>query len=133
MEDPFKGIVHPTMIPQFTGTHPQALVVYDFISFPGEPVKIELIQLIPPGTPAIISQILLHESFCRLLTTVKSLFAFYCSFTAGEILASFEEDARSFLFPEPKLVPSFSGVEREVLMTRHPNFPVSAYLFTILI
>ncbi|XP_077057979.1 spermatogenesis associated 6-like protein [Siphateles boraxobius] len=55
-----------------------------------EPVKIELIQLIPP---------------------------------AGEILASFEEDARSFLFPEPKLVPSFSGVEREVLMTRHPKFP----------
>ncbi|XP_048042010.1 spermatogenesis associated 6-like protein isoform X2 [Megalobrama amblycephala] len=43
---------------------------------------------------------------------------------AGEILASFEEDARSFLFPEPKLVPSFSGVEREVLMTRHPTFPV---------
>lgn len=42
---------------------------------------------------------------------------------AGEILASFEEDARSFLFPEPKLVPSFSGVEREVLMTRHPTFP----------
>ncbi|RXN31838.1 CTD nuclear envelope phosphatase 1 [Labeo rohita] len=42
---------------------------------------------------------------------------------AGEILASFEEDARCFLFPEPKLVPSFSGVEREVLMTRHPTFP----------
>ncbi|KAF4110572.1 spermatogenesis associated 6-like protein isoform X2 [Onychostoma macrolepis] len=42
---------------------------------------------------------------------------------AGEILGSFEEDARSFLFPEPKLVPSFSGVEREVLMTRHPTFP----------
>lgn len=42
---------------------------------------------------------------------------------AGEILASFEEDARSFLFPEPKLVPSFSGVGREVLMTRHPTFP----------
>ncbi|KAL1270582.1 hypothetical protein QQF64_029598 [Cirrhinus molitorella] len=42
---------------------------------------------------------------------------------AGEILASFEEDARSFLFPEPKLVPSFSGVGREVLMTRHSTFP----------
>uniref|UniRef100_A0A672NBQ1 Spermatogenesis-associated protein 6-like n=1 Tax=Sinocyclocheilus grahami TaxID=75366 RepID=A0A672NBQ1_SINGR len=42
---------------------------------------------------------------------------------AGEILASFEEDARSFLFPEPKLAPSFSGVERAVLMTRHPTFP----------
>ncbi|XP_065144934.1 spermatogenesis associated 6-like protein [Paramisgurnus dabryanus] len=42
---------------------------------------------------------------------------------SGRILASFEEDARSFLFPEPKLVPSFSGVERELLMTRDPAFP----------
>ncbi|XP_057197888.1 spermatogenesis associated 6-like protein isoform X2 [Triplophysa rosa] len=42
---------------------------------------------------------------------------------SGRILASFEEDARSFLFPEPKLVPSFSGVQREVLMTRDPTFP----------
>ncbi|XP_028254130.1 spermatogenesis associated 6-like protein, partial [Parambassis ranga] len=41
----------------------------------------------------------------------------------GDTLAFFEEDARSFLFPEPKLVPSFSGVEREVLMTRAPHFP----------
>ncbi|XP_056606706.1 spermatogenesis associated 6-like protein [Triplophysa dalaica] len=41
----------------------------------------------------------------------------------GRKLASFEEDARSFLFPEPKLVPSFSGVQREVLMTRDPTFP----------
>ncbi|XP_051552270.1 spermatogenesis associated 6-like protein [Myxocyprinus asiaticus] len=41
---------------------------------------------------------------------------------AGEILASYEEDARSFLFPEPKLVPSFSGVQREVLMTRASTF-----------
>lgn len=104
-----------------------------FSSFPDETVKIELIQLIPPGTTDIISQTLLNYSCCRLLTTVESLFAFYCPFTAGEILASFEEDARSFLFPEPKLVPSFSGVEREVLMTRHPTFPVSAYLSTTLI
>ncbi|KAM4612405.1 spermatogenesis associated 6-like protein [Polymixia lowei] len=41
----------------------------------------------------------------------------------GETLACFEEDARHFLFPEPKLVPSFSGVDREVLMTRAPHFP----------
>ncbi|TNN32321.1 Spermatogenesis-associated protein 6 [Liparis tanakae] len=39
-------------------------------------------------------------------------------------LACFEEDARRFLFPEPKLVPSSSGVDREVLMTRAPHFPV---------
>ncbi|XP_018549359.1 spermatogenesis associated 6-like protein isoform X3 [Lates calcarifer] len=41
----------------------------------------------------------------------------------GDTLASFEEDARRFLFPEPRLVPSFSGVDREVLMTRAPYFP----------
>ncbi|XP_041635575.1 spermatogenesis associated 6-like protein [Cheilinus undulatus] len=41
----------------------------------------------------------------------------------GDTLACFEEDARRFLFPEPKLVPSFSGVDREVLMTRAPHFP----------
>ncbi|KAM3590545.1 uncharacterized protein V6R79_011520 [Siganus canaliculatus] len=43
--------------------------------------------------------------------------------SVGDTLACFEEDARSFLFPEPKLVPSFSGVDREVLMTRAPHFP----------
>ncbi|KAG7265995.1 hypothetical protein CRUP_029606 [Coryphaenoides rupestris] len=41
----------------------------------------------------------------------------------GETLAWFEEDSRHFLFPEPKLVPSYSGVGREVLMTRAPHFP----------
>ncbi|KAI4900166.1 hypothetical protein NFI96_023892 [Prochilodus magdalenae] len=42
---------------------------------------------------------------------------------AGEVLASYEENARSFLFPEPKLVPSFCGGDRKVLMTRDPAFP----------
>ncbi|KAJ8382087.1 hypothetical protein SKAU_G00028650 [Synaphobranchus kaupii] len=42
---------------------------------------------------------------------------------AGESLAYFEVDARAFLFPEPKLVPSSPGVDREVLMTRAPTFP----------
>ncbi|XP_008317515.1 spermatogenesis associated 6-like protein [Cynoglossus semilaevis] len=41
----------------------------------------------------------------------------------GDTLAYFEEDARKFLFPEPRLVPSFSGVDQEVLMTRAPYFP----------
>ncbi|XP_063756563.1 spermatogenesis associated 6-like protein [Eleginops maclovinus] len=41
----------------------------------------------------------------------------------AETLACFEEDARHFLFPEPKLVPSSSGVDREVLMTRAHHFP----------
>ncbi|XP_072232013.1 spermatogenesis associated 6-like protein [Leuresthes tenuis] len=41
----------------------------------------------------------------------------------GDTLACFEEDARRFLFPEPKLVPPFSGVDREVLMIRARHFP----------
>ncbi|KAM8880965.1 spermatogenesis associated 6-like protein isoform 2-T2 [Synchiropus picturatus] len=40
----------------------------------------------------------------------------------GETLAFFEESARLFFFPEPKLVPCLSGVDREVLMTRAPSF-----------
>uniref|UniRef100_A0A3Q2FCM0 Spermatogenesis associated 6-like protein n=1 Tax=Cyprinodon variegatus TaxID=28743 RepID=A0A3Q2FCM0_CYPVA len=43
---------------------------------------------------------------------------------AGDTLASYEEDARSFLFPEPKLVPPFSGLGREVLMMRAAHFRV---------
>ncbi|XP_013876549.1 spermatogenesis associated 6-like protein isoform X1 [Austrofundulus limnaeus] len=42
---------------------------------------------------------------------------------AGEILACFEEDARSFLFSEPKIVPPLSGVDREVLMMKASHFP----------
>ncbi|XP_049424852.1 spermatogenesis associated 6-like protein isoform X2 [Epinephelus fuscoguttatus] len=40
----------------------------------------------------------------------------------ADTLAYFEEDTRRFLFPEPKLVPSFSGVDQEILMTRAPHF-----------
>ncbi|XP_031440847.1 spermatogenesis associated 6-like protein [Clupea harengus] len=40
----------------------------------------------------------------------------------GESLASFVEDVRSFLFPEPKLVPPVGGVDRAVLMSRGPTF-----------
>lgn len=43
-------------------------------------------------------------------------------------MASYEDNARRFLFPEPKLVPSFSGTEQEVLMTRAPHFSVSSTL-----
>ncbi|XP_015201380.1 spermatogenesis associated 6-like protein isoform X2 [Lepisosteus oculatus] len=41
----------------------------------------------------------------------------------GETLAFYEEDARTFLFPEPKLAPSYPGVDREILMTRAHVFP----------
>lgn len=55
-----------------------------------------------------------------------------CNFfllVVGKVLAIYEVDARSFFSPpEPKLVPSFSGGEHEVLMTRDPTFPVSYVL-----
>uniref|UniRef100_A0A3B3ZW70 Spermatogenesis-associated protein 6 N-terminal domain-containing protein n=1 Tax=Periophthalmus magnuspinnatus TaxID=409849 RepID=A0A3B3ZW70_9GOBI len=50
----------------------------------------------------------------------------------GMTLAYYTNDARRFLFPEPKLVPPFSGTEQEILMTRSQNFPVSpVYLSSI--
>ncbi|XP_007239856.3 spermatogenesis associated 6-like protein isoform X1 [Astyanax mexicanus] len=65
--------------------------------------------------PAAIAEILQCETVkIELIQLIRP---------AGEILATYEENARSFLFPEPKLVPSFSGGDREVLMTRDPNFP----------
>ncbi|XP_055012791.1 spermatogenesis associated 6-like protein [Boleophthalmus pectinirostris] len=41
----------------------------------------------------------------------------------GMTLAYYANDARRFLFPEPKLVPPFSGTEQAVLMIQSENFP----------
>ncbi|XP_063311164.1 spermatogenesis associated 6-like protein isoform X2 [Pelobates fuscus] len=41
----------------------------------------------------------------------------------GDILASYEENNRDFLFPEPKLTPPYPGVGREVLMKTAHGFP----------
>ncbi|XP_059825969.1 spermatogenesis associated 6-like protein isoform X1 [Hypanus sabinus] len=38
--------------------------------------------------------------------------------SGNERLANYEDDTRNFLFPEPKLTPSYPGVDREVLMRR---------------
>lgn len=67
-------------------------------------------------------------------SSVTQLWVFSVLFFAvGDTLAYFEEDARKFLFPEPRLVPSFSGVDQEVLMIRAPFFPVgSAFLYITL-
>ncbi|XP_072007952.1 spermatogenesis associated 6-like protein isoform X3 [Engystomops pustulosus] len=40
-----------------------------------------------------------------------------------EILATYKENHRDFLFPEPKLTPPYPGVDREVLMKTVPGFP----------
>ncbi|XP_070791665.1 spermatogenesis associated 6-like protein [Pituophis catenifer annectens] len=41
----------------------------------------------------------------------------------GKELAFYETNTRYFLFPEPKLTPSYPGVDRELLMNTHPSFP----------
>lgn len=46
----------------------------------------------------------------------------------GEILATYEENTRDFLFPDPKLTRGRHGSDREVLMKRSASFTVSAYL-----
>lgn len=44
--------------------------------------------------------------------------------TEGEILATFEENTRDFLYPGPRLTPLTSGSEREILMKKSVSFPV---------
>ncbi|XP_051757885.1 spermatogenesis-associated protein 6 isoform X2 [Ctenopharyngodon idella] len=41
----------------------------------------------------------------------------------GEILATFEDDTREFLYPGPRLTPRSPGPEREILMKRSISFP----------
>ncbi|XP_066468677.1 spermatogenesis associated 6-like protein [Tiliqua scincoides] len=40
-----------------------------------------------------------------------------------EDIAFYEENTRDFLFPEPKLTPTYAGVDRELLMKTNPSFP----------
>lgn len=44
--------------------------------------------------------------------------------TEGEILATFAENTRDFLYPGLNLIPHTPGSEREVLMKKSASFPV---------
>ncbi|XP_043574689.1 spermatogenesis associated 6-like protein isoform X1 [Chiloscyllium plagiosum] len=49
--------------------------------------------------------------------------------SVDEILANYEDNTRNFLFPEPKLTPSYPGVDREALMKRcSPAFLIAPKL-----
>ncbi|XP_076814557.1 spermatogenesis-associated protein 6-like isoform X3 [Clavelina lepadiformis] len=45
------------------------------------------------------------------------------TYPAGELLATYEDNARDFLFPTPKVSPTYPGVDREVLLQRSSSFP----------
>ena len=43
--------------------------------------------------------------------------------SAGQLLATYEDNTREFLFPTPRASPSYPGVDREVLLRRSSTFP----------
>uniref|UniRef100_A0A4W3HN33 Spermatogenesis-associated protein 6 N-terminal domain-containing protein n=1 Tax=Callorhinchus milii TaxID=7868 RepID=A0A4W3HN33_CALMI len=53
--------------------------------------------------------------------------------TGDEPLAIYEENTRPFLFPEPKLTPTYPGVDREVLMRRCSQAFVRHYFHLIIV
>lgn len=55
----------------------------------------------------------------------------YIFFLVGEILATYEENTRDFLFPDPKLTRRHHGLDREILMKRSSSFTVSEYLWIV--
>lgn len=68
-----------------------------------------------------------------LYDTALSIFQlkYVFSFLVGEILATYEENTRDFLFPDPKLTCGHHGLDREILMKRSSSFPVSEYLWIV--
>nr|XP_039259623.1 spermatogenesis-associated protein 6-like isoform X3 [Styela clava] len=45
------------------------------------------------------------------------------SYPGGELLGTYTDNARDFLFPTPKVSPTYPGVDREVLFQRTASFP----------
>jgi len=45
------------------------------------------------------------------------------SYPEGELLACYQENARKFLFPTPRVSAAYPGVDREVLLNRSDTFP----------
>lgn len=52
-------------------------------------------------------------------------------FLVGKILATYEENTRDFLFPDPKLTHGHHGLDREILMKRSSSFTVSECLWIV--
>ncbi|NXC12692.1 SPAT6 protein, partial [Corythaeola cristata] len=61
---------------------------------------------------------LLECRFCFLCM----LYCLYIFFLVGKILATYEENTRDFLFPDPKLSRGHHGLDREILMKRSSSF-----------
>lgn len=62
--------------------------------------------------------------FCIVVYFYNSVYtkSFLC-ILGGELLGTYEDNARDFLFPTPKVSPTYPGVDREVLLQRSASFP----------
>uniref|UniRef100_H2YX03 Spermatogenesis-associated protein 6 N-terminal domain-containing protein n=1 Tax=Ciona savignyi TaxID=51511 RepID=H2YX03_CIOSA len=45
------------------------------------------------------------------------------TYPGGDLLATYEDSGREFLFPTPRISPTYPGVDREVLLQRSYSFP----------
>jgi len=59
----------------------------------------------------------------QLAQDVVRLELIQLSYPSGDLLASYEENSRDFLFPTPRISPKYPGVDREVLLIRSDGFP----------
>ncbi|NXU01904.1 SPAT6 protein, partial [Buphagus erythrorhynchus] len=71
----------------------------------------------------------IYPGFNMALCVVSVLYSFVyfpikvcIFFLVGKVLATYEENTRDFLFPDPKLTHGHRGLEREILMKRSPSF-----------
>ncbi|NXX64665.1 SPAT6 protein, partial [Spizella passerina] len=71
----------------------------------------------------------IYPGFNMALCVVSVLYGFVyfpikvcIFFLVGKVLATYEENTRDFLFPDPKLTHGLRGLQREVLMKRSPSF-----------
>uniref|UniRef100_A0A8C4YIU4 Spermatosis associated 6 n=1 Tax=Gopherus evgoodei TaxID=1825980 RepID=A0A8C4YIU4_9SAUR len=76
-------------------------------------------QCVPAAFPLFLEEKLVFE---KVFTDVVDPGKLVELLQLGEILATYEENTRDFLFPDPKLTRGHHGSDREVLMKRSSSF-----------
>uniref|UniRef100_A0A8C0HN01 Spermatogenesis associated 6 n=1 Tax=Buteo japonicus TaxID=224669 RepID=A0A8C0HN01_9AVES len=82
-------------------------------------------QCVPAAFPLLFQEKLVFEkAFADVVDPgdLVELLETYIFFLVGKILATYEENTRDFLFPDPKLTHGHHGLDREILMKRSSSF-----------
>ncbi|NXS56520.1 SPAT6 protein, partial [Brachypteracias leptosomus] len=91
-------------------------------------------QCVPAAFPLFFQEKLVFEKAFTdiadpgdLVKLLERRFCFLCIllcifFSVGKILATYQENTRDFLFPDPKLTRGHHGLDREILMKRSSSF-----------